>query len=342
MPEEHNERTDTGFVCRAISDQKGYDDFVSKYADILTRILWHREVWGGRRLCLLVFPGGHAKEIIEELMPLTYEVCQDFLDNKVTEQFIEELHKAHRGLSDRHISVRTTLQYMFVNRLTNLSEDLRRRVIVNFTGKTIELFLKDSFIATERQIEHMSMSLFDLPVPAVPYFKDEVREILRHFRILLTRLADKGDLSTRPTPYECYCLYHDCFGTDRKRVVEAYVSDPEARNEFPTAEDWTDENVGALLEYRYKGRTQPLSKRKISCERKTISNRRREYQERLRKCVLYYMPEADPNIVRNMLDKRDVDTDTVIDFCTEFIRKTGMSHAESLQNMKTRTLENAK
>ena len=342
MPEEHNERTNTNSVCRAISDQKGYDDFVSQYVTILTKILWNKEVWGGRRLCRLVFPGGNTKEIIEELTPLLVQVCQDFLDNKVSDQFIEELHKAHLGLSERHISVRTTLQYMFVNRLANLSEDLRRRIIVNFTGKTIELFLKDSFIATEMQIEHMSMSLFDLPAPAVPYFKDEVREILRHFRILLTRLADKGNLCVYPTPYECYCLYHDCFGTDRKRVVEAYVSDPEARNEFSTASDWTDETVGALLEYRYRGRTQPLSRRRVSCERRTISNRRLEYQDRLEKCVRRYMPEADPNIVRNMLDKRDVDTDTVIDFCTEFIRKTGMSHAESLQNMKTRTLENAK
>ncbi len=342
MPEEHFERTDTRLVCWAKSDQKGYDDFISSYISFLTRIIWRHEVWAGRGLRRIVFPRGNAKEIIDELTPLMCGVCQDFLDNKVTEQFIEELHNAHRGLSDRHVSVRTTLQYMLVNRLRNLSEELRHRIIVNFTGNEIQLFLKDNFVATERQIENLAVTRLDPPMPAVPYFKDEVREILRHFRILLTRLADKGSLCVYPTPYECYCLYHDLFGTDRKRVVEAYVSDPEVRNEFPTAADWTDETVGALLAHRYEGMTQPLNRRKVSCERRTISNRRLEYQDRLEKCVRHYMPEADPNLVREMLDKRDVDVDTVIDFCTEFIRKTGMSHAESLQNMKTRTLENAR
>ena len=327
--------TETQFVIDAVSTPEGDEDFLEKYHEFLCSIIRSQSIFGGRGVCRIHCPQGNTAAILDELTPQILEVCRDFLERRVTEDFIEELRKAHRGESARHISVRTTLQYMLVNKLRNNDNN---NLIVGFEGNNINLYLKNAPLAEDWQLENLTCPVTESG-PAVPYSRDEVREMLRHFRCMLTRLAGEGDLSVYPTPCECYCLHHDCFGTDRERVVRAYVSDAEKRHKFLAADRWTDEMIGELLRNRYDGVRQPLNHREVTCERRTIVNRRHEYQDRLKACIENYMPDADPKTVEAMLDKRDVDVDTLIDFITDFIRATGMSHAASSEKMKTRTLE---
>ena len=302
-------------------DPAAVDDFVESYRKFLSAIIWKGCIFTGHRNCAISAPFNNKDRIITELQGLMVKVCNDFLNNKVTPEFIGDIRKTHRGKAARHISVRTTLQIMFANALKKNPVDT---VIVSFENGVINLYLKKEGFE-----------------PGPYYPEDLVREMLRHFRCLLTRLAGEGDLSVYPTPYQCYCLYHDCFGTDRKKVVQSYLKDQDEKEQqkFLKAGDWNDAMVGALLNYLYEGKRQLRNNRRISCDRKTINNRRREYQKHLSKCILHYLPDANPEVIKQMLDKRNVDADTVITFCKDFIRSIGMSEAEAADNMKTRTLE---
>lgn len=301
-------------------DPTAWNDFIKSYVDFLTAIIWKGCIFAGRGTCSISAPAQFKGKIIDELKGSIAEVCHDFLTRKVTPDFIAAIRKTHRGEAGRHVSVRTTLQYMLVNKL---KKNTNSGLIVKCEGRNIEIYLKSDVFDSDRT-----------------YFsKEEVREMLRHFRCLLTRLAGKGDISVYPTPYECYCLYHDCFGTNRMKVVQAYVPNPEEQQKFLNEGDWNDTAVGALLAHRYQGKKQLRNNRKISCERKTINNRRLEYQERLSNCILNYLPDADPEEIRQMLNSRDVDVDIVNHFFLALIGSACETKAEAASQMKTRTLE---
>ena len=316
--EKSGNTTETRLVRQACIDSAVRAEFIKSYVDFLTAVILKGCIFAGHGTCSISSPYKNA--VIPELKALMVEVCNDFLTQKVTPEFIEKIQKTHRGQADRHVSVRTTLQYLFVNKLKKKTPG---SLIVKFEGREIEIYQKNDVFTTGH----------------VYYSKEEVREMLRHLRCLLTRLAGKGNISIYPTPYECYCLYHDCFGTDRKKVVQIYISNPEEQEKFQKEGDWNDAVVGDLLKHRYEGVSQLRNKRAISCERKTVNNRRREYQKLLSDCIQYYMPDADPEEVRQILDKRDVDIDIVNHFYLTLIAKTCKTEDEARNKRRTRTLE---
>ena len=301
-------------------DQNARNEFIESYVNFLTAIIWKGCIFTGRGKSTITAPASNKDKIIPELKALMVKTCHDFLNMKATPEFIEAIRKTHRGQARSHISVRTTLQYMFAN---NLKKETPSSLIVKFEVGNIDIYLKNDFINTGR----------------IYCTKEEVREILRHLRCLLTRLAGRGNISVYPTPYECYCLYHDCYGTDRMKVVQAYVSNPEEQQKFLKEGDWNDATVGALLKHRYEGKRQLTTKREISCERKTVNNRRQEYQKLLSNCILHYLPDADPEVVRQILDKRDVDVDIVNVFYLAMIGKACKTENDARNMIRTRTLE---
>lgn len=254
-------------VCAGSSSAVG--EFISSYTGFLEYCLRRGLVHGGFRVCSISYPNDDKETVIEKLMPLILRVCAEFVQKVLTREFFEEYkRKLELAQTDPKAksSIRTVLQYTFVNRLKKECFDSGVICAVCKNGD-IELYSKDEMTGTEK----------------IPMSRESLSSLLRRLRIVLTRLAGKGDISLYPTAYECYCLKYGCF--DRSAYIGKYISSPELQEELKRKKIFNETDVSLILTARYAG------KKGVSCERRTINNRIREYRELLDVTLLHYCPE---------------------------------------------------
>ena len=303
-------------VCAGSDSAAG--EFEYHYCNFLSACL-NRRLYGGFKVCPVVYPNDDKFVVIEKLQPLIHEVCREFIRTRLTPEFFseykEKLAEAKQP-GKRKSSVRTVLQYTFVNALKKRALEFD---VICSIGKynEIELYSREGGTGGKK----------------LPLTSEDLFSLLRKFRIMLTRLAGKGVLNVYPTGYECYCLKFGC--VDREPYIRKFVQDAQQQEKLNARKILTDDEVSMILGKRYARKTG------VSCERKTINNRIKEYRERLKKILLSYCPELaeKPELCKKILGTSSVVPEDELlplfhDFLLQFDDKQQAASA-----MITRTVE---
>lgn len=303
-------------VCAGSDSAAG--EFEYHYCNFLSACL-SRKLYSGFKVCPVVYPNNDKYVVIEKLQPLIQEVCRDFIRQKLTPEFFrsyeEKLAEAEQP-GKRKSSVRTVLQYTFVNVLKKRALEFG---VICSIGKynEIELYSREGGTGGKK----------------LPLTSEDLFSLLRKFRIMLTRLAGKGMINIYPSGYECYCLKFGCI--DRLHYIERFVQDKQQQEKLKAKKILTDDEVSMILGKRYAGKTG------VSCERKTINNRIKEYRKRLKKTLLYHCPELadNPALLKKVLGTSStVPEDELLPLFHDFL--SGFDDKQQAASvMKTRTVE---
>jgi hypothetical protein len=303
-------------VCAGNDSAAG--EFEYHYCNFLSACL-NRRLYGGFKVCPVVYPHYDKLVVIEKLQPLIHEVCKEFIRTRLTPEFFskykEKLAESERTGKGKS-SVRTVLQYTFVNALKKRALDFG---VIFSIGKNneIELYSREEGTGGKK----------------LPLTNEDLFSLLRKFRIMLTRLAGKGRIDIYPSGYECYCLKFGCI--DRLPYIERFVQDKQQQEKLKAKKILTDDEVSMILGKRYAGKTG------VSCERKTINNRIKEYRERLKKTLLYHCRKLadNPALLKKVLGTSStVPEDELLPLFHDFL--SGFDDKQQAASvMKTRTVE---
>lgn len=315
-----SENTNLSLLNRIKSgENSAVGEFIACYTGFLEAMLKKGLIYGGFRVCTVLYPNNDKKTVIEKLKPLISGVCEDFVHQRLDRRFFEEYEKklkmSFENPAVRKNSVRTILQYTFVNRLKKECIDSGVICAVRKNGD-IELYSKDEMTGTEK----------------IPMSRENLSSLLRRFRIMLTRLAGKGNISIYPAPYECYALKYGCL--DRNAYIERFIPSPEQQENLKNKKILNETDVALILTKRYAG------KKGVSCERRTINNRIREYRELLEITLLDYCPGLKNNaaLVEKVLKTSGTVPEDELLMVFHELLQCFSSREQAESNMKTGTV----